>query len=101
MASWFALAFARLRCAEGAHVEEVRLARAAACDVITDEDPSHFDAWTRLVTGLGHCIDDAAVPSGRPAAELRTAALDAITDLSARFGEEELRRSPVLRANSI
>lgn len=98
-ASSLPMCFARLRCAEGSHAEELRLAWAAAYDVPTPEAPADVAAWSGLLEALAHGLD--AEPAGAAAAaasRLREVALDAITDQVRQHGEAEVRRSWVLRA---
>ena len=52
----------------------------------------------RLVTGLRHVLDETAEVRV-PAEQLRVAAVEAIADLTRRYGENELRRSSVLRGH--
>ncbi len=74
------------------------MAAAAARVVETDEDASYITAWIRLITGLRHVLEETA-DVRVPAEQLRAAAVEAIADLRRRYGENELRRSSVLRGH--
>jgi hypothetical protein len=85
-ASCLATYFARVRCAEGNHVEEARLGLTAARDVITDEPPAYHDAWISGLSGIEHQLSQ-ALPADKVKllTQLYELSLAAIKDLDRRF----------------
>jgi len=96
-ASEFARFFADLSCANADHEAETRLAAAVVQLVEPGEGIWSIDSWVRLVTGLRHVLDETTDVRVH-AEELRATAVEAIADLRQRYGENELRRSDILRS---
>jgi len=92
------LVFASVACAHDDHLAEYQLAESVAAHVVTDEDATYLTAWQQVTQGAEHLLAKSPSSDRLSAAQrLHDAATAAIADLRRRYGDDELRRSWVLR----
>jgi hypothetical protein len=85
-ASYLALAYARVKCAEGNHESEYHLCLGAAKKVITDEAAAYRDAWRALLIAMEHCYQELPTEQQPQYAQsMLEVAREAIEDIDRRF----------------